>query len=102
MADRPPPAPGVFAGFSEFGEALAAHVIAMNVWNLLAYALDALAIAGQTIIATSLGAGDRSEARHFTRVMTRWSVGAGAVLGLASIAARGWCPIRSKRNESMR
>ncbi len=70
-------------------EALAAHVIAMNVWNLLAYALDALAIAGQTIIATSLGAGARSEARHFTRVMTRWSVGAGAVLGLASIAARG-------------
>ncbi|NHB84592.1 hypothetical protein G7085_08135 [Tessaracoccus sp. HDW20] len=27
--------------------ALAAHHIAMNVWNLLAYALDALAIAGR-------------------------------------------------------
>lgn len=72
------------------GEAsLAAHVIVMNVWNLLAYALDALAIAGQTIIATSLGAGNRSEARQFTRAMTRWSVGAGVVLGLLAILLRG-------------
>ncbi len=69
--------------------ALAAHHIAMNVWNLLAYALDALAIAGQTIIATALGAGDRDEARVFTTKMIRWSIGAGVLLGLAAIALRG-------------
>ena len=69
--------------------ALAAHHIAMNVWNLLAYALDALAIAGQTIIATSLGAGDRGEARLFTSKMMRWSIGAGVVMGAAAILARG-------------
>lgn len=69
--------------------ALAAHHIAMNVWNLLAYALDALAIAGQTIIATSLGAGDRAEARMFTSKMIRWSVGAGVLLGLVAVVARG-------------
>ena len=69
--------------------ALAAHHIAMNVWNLLAYALDALAIAGQTIIATALGAGDRAEARSFTSTMKRWSVGAGVLLGVAAILTRG-------------
>lgn len=68
--------------------ALAAHHITMNVWGLLAYALDAIAIAGQTIIAQALGASDVAEARESTRVMTRWSVGAGAVLGLLAIAAR--------------
>lgn len=70
-------------------EVLAAHHIAMNIWNLLAYALDALAIAGQTIIATALGAGDRGEARQFAGTMTRWSVGAGAALGLVAILLRG-------------
>lgn len=72
---------------------LAAHHIAMNVWNLLAYALDAIAIAGQTIIATALGAGDRGDARASTQLMMRWSVVGGLVLGVAAIAARG--PIAS-------
>lgn len=67
---------------------LAAHHIAMNVWNLLAYALDAIAIAGQTIIATALGAGDRDDARASTRLMMRWSVIGGLVLGVAAIATR--------------
>ncbi|SHI84882.1 putative efflux protein, MATE family [Tessaracoccus bendigoensis DSM 12906] len=70
-------------------QALAAHHIAMNVWNLLAYALDALAIAGQTIIATALGGGDHAEARASTSKMVRWSIGAGIVLGLVAIITRG-------------
>lgn len=69
-------------------QALAAHHIAMNVWNLLAYALDALAIAGQTVIATALGAGNRTEARESTTKMKLWSIGAGVVLGLVAILAR--------------
>lgn len=67
---------------------LAAHHVTMNVWGLLAYALDAIAIAGQTIIAQALGASNVAEARESTRLMTRWSVGAGVVLGLLAIAAR--------------
>ena len=78
-----------YVAAAQGASALAAHHIAMNVWNLLAYALDALAIAGQTIIATSLGAGDKAEARLFTSKMIRWSIGAGVILGLSAIALRG-------------
>lgn len=78
-----------YVAAAQGASALAAHHIAMNVWNLLAYALDALAIAGQTIIATSLGAGDKAEARLFTSKMIRWSIGAGVILGLWAIALRG-------------
>lgn len=78
-----------YVAASQGAAALAAHHIAMNVWNLLAYALDALAIAGQTIIATALGAGNKAEARQFTGTMTRWSICAGVLLGLSAIALRG-------------
>ncbi len=61
---------------------LAAHHVAMQVWNFLANALDAIAIAGQTIIGTALGASDRGQAREFTSRMTRWAIGVGVVLGL--------------------
>lgn len=61
----------------------------MQVWGLLAYALDALAIAGQTIIGLALGAGDKAEARASTRLMTIWAVGGGALLGAVAILARG-------------
>lgn len=78
-----------FVAAAQGAEALAAHHIAMNIWNLLAYALDALAIAGQTIISMALGAGDRAEARTSTSKMMRWSIGAGVLLGLGAIAVRG-------------
>ncbi|AQX15517.1 MATE family efflux transporter [Tessaracoccus lapidicaptus] len=67
---------------------LAAHHVVMQVWGLMAYALDALAIAGQTIIGTALGAGDAGEARSSTRLMTWWSVAAGGVIGVAAALLR--------------
>lgn len=69
--------------------ALAAHHVVMQVWNFLANALDAIAIAGQTIIGTALGAGDKDEARTSTRLMIRWSLGVGVVLGALVFVARG-------------
>lgn len=69
--------------------ALAAHHIVMQVWNFLANALDAIAIAGQTIIGTALGASKRDEARESTRLMTRWAIGVGVVLGLVVLVGRG-------------
>lgn len=68
---------------------LAAHHVTMQVWGLLSYALDALAIAGQTIIGTALGASDAKEARDSTRLMTWWSIGGGALIGLLVVALRG-------------
>jgi putative MATE family efflux protein len=74
--------------------ALAAHQVAFAVWGLLAFALDAVAIAGQAIVGRSLGAGDGTGARAATRRMVEWGVLAGLLLGLLVVAARpvyvGW------------
>ena len=42
---------------------IAAHQIILSLWSLLAFALDAIAIAGQAIIGRYLGAGDADGAR---------------------------------------
>ncbi|MFE0460042.1 MATE family efflux transporter [Kitasatospora sp. NPDC058965] len=67
---------------------VAAHQIAMALWSFLAYALDAIAIAGQAIIARYLGAADAPGARAATRRMVQWGVGAGVLLGLLVVLAR--------------
>jgi putative MATE family efflux protein len=75
-------------------EAIAAHQIAMSLWNFLAMALDAIAIAGQAIIGRYLGADDAPGARHACSRMVRWGVGTGAVLGvLLAVAAPLYIPL---------
>ena len=69
--------------------ALAGHQVAMNVWSLLALALDALAIAAQALTGKALGAGDRDGVRATTARMVWWGVGAGLVLGAGVLAVRG-------------
>ncbi|MEU1087523.1 MATE family efflux transporter [Streptomyces sp. NPDC005892] len=66
---------------------LAAHQIALSFWSLLAFGLDAIAIAGQAIIGRHLGSGDRNAAREACRRMVRWGVSSGVVLGLLLVAA---------------
>jgi putative MATE family efflux protein len=61
--------------------ALAAHQVATNVWTLLALGLDALAIAGQALTGTALGAGDIAGTRAATARMVRWGWSAGVVFG---------------------
>ncbi|GAA2262239.1 MULTISPECIES: MATE family efflux transporter [Kitasatospora] len=68
--------------------AVAAHQIAMTLWGFLAFALDAIAIAGQAIIGRYLGAGDLPGARAATRRMVEWGVGSGLLLGLLLVLAR--------------
>lgn len=63
--------------------ALAAHQVVNSLWVLLAFALDALAIAGQAIIGRLLGAGDVTLGRAMTTRMVGWGVIAGVVFGLA-------------------
>lgn len=67
---------------------IAAHQIALSLWSLLAFALDAIAIAGQAIIGRYLGAGDTEGARQVCRRMVQWGIAAGFVLGLLVVLAR--------------
>ncbi|MGW2682299.1 MATE family efflux transporter [Streptomyces sp. NPDC001414] len=67
---------------------IAAHQIVLSLWSLLAFALDAIAIAGQAIIGRYLGAGDTAGAREACRRMVQWGIAAGVVLGLLVVAAR--------------
>lgn len=68
----------VAAGLGE--PQLAAHQVAMTVWSSLAFALDALAIAGQAITGKALGAGDVRAVRAATSTMVRWGVWFGVIL----------------------
>ena len=68
--------------------ALASHQVAFAVWNLLALALDALAIAGQAIVGRYLGASDVVGARAATRRMIEWGVLGGVLAGLLVVVAR--------------
>ncbi|MGW2490110.1 MATE family efflux transporter [Streptomyces sp. NPDC001606] len=67
---------------------IAAHQIILSLWNLLAFALDAIAIAGQAIIGRYLGADDAMGAREACRRMVHWGIATGVVLGLLVVAAR--------------
>ncbi|MGO4458513.1 MATE family efflux transporter [Streptomyces sp. M-16] len=67
---------------------IAAHQILLSLWSLLAFALDAIAIAGQAIIGRYLGAGDGAGAKAVCRRMVQWGIGAGLVLGLLVVLAR--------------
>ncbi|GAA2653240.1 MATE family efflux transporter [Streptomyces vastus] len=67
---------------------IAAHQIILGLWNLLAFALDAIAIAGQAIIGRHLGAGDAQRAREACRRMVEWGIAVGVVLGVLVIVTR--------------
>ena len=68
--------------------AMASQQIAMSLWNFLAFALDAIAIAGQAIIGRYLGADDTDGARAATRRMVEWGIGTGVLLGALMLLAR--------------
>lgn len=67
---------------------IAAHQIALSLWSLLAFALDAIAIAGQAIIGRYLGADDAQGARAVCRRMVEWGMAVGVLLGLLVVIAR--------------
>ncbi|MGW7450196.1 MATE family efflux transporter [Streptomyces sp. NPDC054787] len=67
---------------------IAAHQILLSLWSLLAFALDAIAIAGQAIIGRYLGAGDTDGAKAVCRRMVQWGIASGVVLGLLVVLAR--------------
>ncbi|QWC86526.1 MATE family efflux transporter [Nocardioidaceae bacterium] len=65
---------------------LATHQLALTLWSTLAFALDAIAIAGQALTGRSLGASDVTTTRADTRRMIQWGLAAGFLTG-AGLAA---------------
>ena len=68
--------------------ALASHQIAFELWNFLAFALDAVAIAGQSLMGRLLGAGEAEAARAAGRRMIEWGLAAGCLLGAVIFLTR--------------
>lgn len=69
-----------------------AHQIAFELWNALALALDAIAIAGQALVGRLLGAGDVAAARSAARRMVEIGVGFGLLVGVVLVALRTVVP----------
>jgi MATE family, multidrug efflux pump len=78
----------VAAGFGDVP--LAAYQVTATIWSFLAFALDAIAIAGQAITGKTLGAGDVDTTRAATSLMVRWGVLVGIVLGLVVLVVHPW------------
>jgi putative MATE family efflux protein len=72
--------------------AIAAHQVAVRLWSLLTYALDAIAIAAQAITGRYLGAGDLAGARAATTRMIGWGAVYGTAFSMVLIAARPFLP----------
>jgi putative MATE family efflux protein len=72
--------------------AVAASQVAMRVWNLFVYALDAIAIAAQAITGRYLGAGDVTGARAATRRAVGWGAGYGTAFSALLLALRPVLP----------
>jgi len=72
--------------------AIAAHQLAMRIWNLFVLALDAIAIAAQAITGRQLGSGDVTAARAATRRMIGWGAGYGVLFSVVLLAIRPTLP----------
>jgi len=72
--------------------ALAGHHIALQIHLFLAMLLDALAVPGQILVATALGAGDGVGARVVGERLVRVGVAVGVVLGAGTLAVSGALP----------
>lgn len=70
----------------------AAHQIGLQLWVFLALVLDALAIAAQQLIGTTLGAGDRDGARAIASRITVFGAIAGGIFCVLLLAGYGVVP----------
>jgi putative MATE family efflux protein len=67
---------------------VAAHQVAIQIWGTLGLALDAVAIAGQSLTGRWLGSGAGDRARDAARRMIELDVALGVVVGLVVLALR--------------
>lgn len=66
-------------------ETLAAHQLVNTFYSTLAFALDALAIAAQSLIGKELGAGAVDQVKALTSTMMRWGTGFGVITGVVLV-----------------
>ncbi len=71
---------------------LAAHQVAMTLWSVLVFALDAIAIAAQALTGKALGAGNLEDVRAATTMMIRWGTWLGVLLGAVVFALHAALP----------
>jgi putative MATE family efflux protein len=71
---------------------LGGHQVTLQVHSFIALALDALAIPGQILVATLLGAGNRAEAHAVSDRLLKLGALAGAVVAVALLAAAPFLP----------
>jgi putative MATE family efflux protein len=71
---------------------LAANQVAGAVVTFLAFGLDAIAIAGQTLTGRTLGAGDAEGTRALTNRMVGWGLATGIVAAAILAASAPWLP----------
>jgi putative MATE family efflux protein len=71
---------------------LAAHQIVFQLWNILAFALDALAIAAQVLVSHAVARSDRARARELATRTIAWSLAVGILFGLVMLALGGLLP----------
>ena len=71
---------------------LAAHQIAMQIWGMLALALDSLAVPAQVFVSETLGVGDLPRARLVGRRTLQLGLVAGVGVGLITMATAGVVP----------
>jgi putative MATE family efflux protein len=71
---------------------LGAHQIAFQLFLFIALVLDAIAIAGQIIVARALGAGRGGEAVEASRRMLLWALAAGCAFALVLLAGTDLIP----------
>jgi putative MATE family efflux protein len=82
--------------------ALGGHQIAFELFIFLALVLDAIAIAGQIIVARRLGAGDAAGARRSAARMIAWALAFGTVFGLVLLAGSHVIPLAFSDDHAVR
>jgi hypothetical protein len=66
-------------------------VFCIQVWWVTLFALDALAVAAQSLVASSLGAGDVPRARGAADRCLKWALAAGTAVGVGEfLLTRVW------------
>jgi putative MATE family efflux protein len=81
---------------------LAAYQVTFTVWYTLNFALDALAIAAQALVGSTLGGGDAAGARVAAKRVTQWGVGFGVVLALVLLALTPFIPALFTQDATVR
>ena len=72
--------------------AVGAHQVVLQLWSFLAFVLDALAIAAQSLVGAALGGGEARQARGLAWQITRYGLVFGSALGVLFAAVAGVLP----------